>query len=114
MAVTLARMRFLQIPRFIHWGRPGERLVRDHPGTTLAMAAMRPPRTVATFSVWRSAREMTGMAFGRGDGADPGRHAAAMAERERRDFHHEFTTLRFRPLSEHGAWQGRKGIVPGL
>jgi hypothetical protein len=42
----------------------------------------------------------------------PERHAAAMAERRRRDFHHEFATYRFRPLSEHGAWQGRTGIVP--
>ena len=36
----------------------------------------------------------------------------AMVERERRDFHHEFTTLRFRPLSEHGTWEGRR-VVPG-
>ena len=40
------------------------------------------------------------------------RHADAMAERDRRDFHHEFATFRFRPVSEHGAWQGRSGIVP--
>ncbi|AQP51483.1 hypothetical protein BW733_12350 [Tessaracoccus flavescens] len=37
-----------------------------------------------------------------------------MAERERRAFHHEFTTLRFRPLAEHGTWDGRAGYVPGL
>jgi hypothetical protein len=43
---------------------------------------------------------------------DPGRHADAMAERDRRDFHHEFATFRFRAVSEHGAWQGRSGIVP--
>jgi hypothetical protein len=35
-----------------------------------------------------------------------------MAERERRDFHHEFATYRFRPLSEQGEWDGRTGIVP--
>jgi hypothetical protein len=29
------------------------------------------------------------------------------------DFHHEFATYRFRPLSEYGAWEGRTGIVPG-
>ena len=49
---------------------------------------------------------------GRSRVVDPARHAAAMAERERRDFHHEFATYRFRPLSEHGAWEGRTGIVP--
>ena len=36
----------------LRWGRPVERFVRDHPGTTLALAAFRPPHTVSTFSVW--------------------------------------------------------------
>ena len=35
--------------------------------------------------------------------ARPERHAIAMQERDRRDFHREFTTLRFKPLSEHGS-----------
>jgi hypothetical protein len=112
VAVTLARMRLPELPRFLHWGRPVERQVRDHPETTLALAAMRPPRTVATFSVWTSARAMTGMVFGRDGGDTARRHGEAMAERDRRDFHHEFTTLRFRPLSEHGSWEGRSDIVP--
>ena len=45
-------------------GKPVEELVRDHPATTLALAAMRPPRTVSTFSVWRSLREMSDMVRG--------------------------------------------------
>lgn len=112
VAVTLARMRLPELPRFLRWGRPVEREVRDHPETTLALAAMRPPRTVSTFSVWTSARAMTGMVFGRDDGDAALRHSEAMAERDRRDFHHEFTTLRFRPLSEHGSWEGRSNIIP--
>ncbi|MQM25568.1 hypothetical protein [Glycomyces albidus] len=112
VAVTLARVRLPELPRFIRWGRPVERQVRDHPETTLALAAMRPPRSVATFSVWTSARAMTGMVFGRGDGDTARRHSDAMKERDRRDFHHEFTTLRFRPLSEHGSWDGRSNIIP--
>lgn len=113
VAVTLARMRLPELPRFIHWGRPVERQVRDHPETTLALAAMRPPRTVSTFSVWTSARAMTGMVFGRDAGDTARRHSEAMTERDRRDFHHEFTTLRFRPLSEHGSWEGRSNLIPG-
>lgn len=113
VAVTLARLKLPEVPRFIRWGRPVEALVRDHPATTLALAAMRPPRTVSTFSVWRSLREMSDMVRGRD--AVPGAHlhAAAMVERKRRDFHHQFTTLRFRPLTEHGSWGGRTDIVPG-
>jgi hypothetical protein len=112
VAVTLARLKLLEVPRFIRWGKPVEELVRDHPGTTLALAAMRPPRTVSTFSVWRSQREMIDMVRGHDIFSDAKRHAAAMLERKRRDFHHEFTTLRFLPLAEQGTWQGRSGIVP--
>ena len=113
VAVTVARLRLPEVPRFLRWGKPVERLVRDHPGTTLALAAIRPPRTISTFSVWRSVREMEEMVHGRSEVPEPERHAAAMTERRRRDFHREFATYRFRPLSEHGTWEGRSGIVPG-
>lgn len=112
VAVTLARVRLLELPRFIHWGRPVERQVRDHSETTLATAAIRMPQTVSTFSIWTSARAMTGMVFGRDAGESARRHVKAMSERDRRDFHHEFTTLRFKPLSEHGSWEGRAHYVP--
>ena len=111
VAFTLARMRLTRVPRFIRWGRPVERQVRDHPASPFATAAMRPPHTVATFSTWRSAREMTAMVAGRDTGAQAERHRVAMLERERRDFHHAFTTLRFRPLSEHGTWDGRSTLL---
>ncbi|HEY6722654.1 MAG TPA: hypothetical protein VI197_01445 [Polyangiaceae bacterium] len=112
VAVTLARLKLPEVPRFIRWGKPVEELVRDHPGTTLALAAMRPLRTVSTFSVWRTQREMTDMVRGRDSVPGARRHAVAMVERARRDFHFEFTTLRFRALAEHGAWGGRSNIVP--
>jgi hypothetical protein len=112
VAVTLARLKLPEVPRFIRWGRPVEELVRDHPATTLALAAMRPPRTVSTFSVWRSLRAMSDMVRGRDSVPGAHRHAAAMVERNRRDFHHQFTTLRFRPLAELGSWGGRTDIVP--
>ena len=112
VAVTLARMRLPQVPRFIAWGRPVEELVRDDPGQTLAIAAMRLPRTVSTFSVWTSLRAMVDMVRGHSAVPQPRRHAAAMAERARQDFHYEFTTLRFRPLAEYGNWEGRTHIVP--
>lgn len=112
VAVTLARMRLTQVPRFVRWGRPVETLVRDHPGATLATAAFRFPRTVSTFSVWRSQQAMLDMVHGQSEVPQPKRHAEAMIERERKDFHHQFTTLRFRPLGEFGQWEGRTGIVP--
>ncbi len=112
VAVTLARLKLPQLVRFVRWGKPVEEQVRDHPGATLALAAFRPPRTFSTFSVWRSQREMTDMVHGRGSTLGADRHAAAMGERNRKDFHHQFTTLRFRAMAEYGEWAGRRDIVP--
>lgn len=109
VAVTLARLKLLQVPRFIKWGKPVEELVRDHPATTLALAAARPPRTVSTFSIWRTARDMEGMVHGTSDVTAPTRHSDAMVERRRKDFHFEFTTLRYRCLGE---WRGNSAFVP--
>ncbi len=112
VAVTLARLRLPELPRFIRWGRPVETQVRDHSGQTLALAGLRPPRTFCTFSIWQTLEALTGMVRGREGGPSGDRHAKAMAERKRRDFHHEFTTLRFLPRSEHGLWEGRGDYVP--
>jgi len=114
VAVTLARMKLTQVPRFIRWGRPVEKLVRDNPGITLALASIRLPRTVSTFSVWKSLKEMESMVHGHSSVPQPKRHSKAMVERERKDFHFEFTTLRFKPFAEFGEWDGRTNIIPKL
>lgn len=112
VAVTLARLKLSQAMRFIRWGKPVEEQVRDDPATTIALAATRPLRTLSTFSIWKTQKAMTDMVQGRSAGPMSSRHANAMQERNRRDFHHEFTTLRFRPISEHGAWQERSRYLP--
>jgi hypothetical protein len=114
VAVTIARMKLPEVPRFIRWGRPTEQLVRDHPGTTLSLASIRFPRTVSTFSIWKTQQEMTDMVRGNSAVPRPNRHLDAMRERDRKDFHFEFTTLRFRPLTESGDWNGRHSFIPGL
>lgn len=112
VAVTVARMKLPQVPRFIRWGRPVEQLVRDHPGTTLSLAAIRFPRTVSTFSIWNTQSEMTDMVRGHSAVSRPERHLNAMKERERKDFHFEFTTLRFKPVAEYGNWKGQTNFIP--
>ncbi|MEP0005572.1 MAG: hypothetical protein ABJ387_08035 [Balneola sp.] len=112
VAVTIARMKLFQVPRFIRWGRPVEELVRDHPGTAFSMASIRYPRTVSTFSIWNSQQEMVDMVHGHSSIPRPKRHAKAMKERERKDFHFQFTTLRFKPIAEFGEWKGRTNIIP--
>lgn len=113
VAVTLARLRLPELPRFLSWGKPVERLVAEHPGVVFATAAVRPPRTFSTFSTWRSVRAMTSMVHGRGSGPAPAgsAHRVAMGKQRRRDFHHESTFLRFRALSEHGSWRGRESLL---
>lgn len=114
VAVTVARIKFPQLPRFIRWGKPVERLITEHPAALFSTGAHRPPRTVSTFSIWRSVRDMTDMVHGKSDVADPDRHRVAMMEQRRKDFHHESAFMRFRPLSEHGTWQGRRLLADGL
>ena len=54
---------------------------------------------------------MVGMVQGRQEEHDGASHRLAMRERSRRDFHHEFTTMRFVPLREVGAWRGGSGYT---
>lgn len=105
VAVTLARLKLPGLPRFLHWGKPVERLVANHPGVTFATAAIRPPRTFSTFSIWRTVHQMSDMVHGHSNVPEAHTHAVAMAEQRRKDFHNESTFMRFRPLSEHGTWQ---------
>ncbi|GGZ13121.1 hypothetical protein GCM10007049_01110 [Echinicola pacifica] len=114
VAVTIAKMKIPAIPRFIYWGRPVEKLVRDHPAALLANASIKLPNTVSTFSIWKSSSEMINMVQGHSVIPMPKRHVNAMSERERKDFHFEFTTLRFSPISEYGSWKGQKNIIPNL
>ena len=112
VAVTLARMKYTEIPRFLRWGRPVEKLVRDHSGTTLSLASIRYPNLISTFSIWKSQKEMSEMVHGHSKMENPKRHSNAMKERSRKDFHFEFTTLRFLPISEHGTWNGEPNYLP--
>ncbi|MBA5791659.1 hypothetical protein H1R17_10570 [Flavobacterium sp. xlx-214] len=111
VVVTIARMKFLEIPRFIAWGRPVEKQVSNNPNTLLSLASIHFPNTVSTFSIWKTQKDMTNMVFGHGNSADSKRHVEAMKERNRKDFHFEFTTLRFKPIAEFGSWNGRTQII---
>lgn len=111
VAVTIARVKLFQIPRFIRWGIPVEKLVRDHKGTTLSLASIRFPRIISTFSIWKTQREMLDMVSGHSKVEKPRRHIDAMKEMNRKDFHVEFTTLRFQPLSEFGEFNGENSFL---
>ncbi len=104
VAVTLARLKLRETLRFIKWGKPVEVQVREHPGKTRALAGMRPFNTFSTFSIWKNESEMLGMVRGHDENQNEESHKLAMQERVRRDFHYEFTTMRFVPIKEVGTW----------
>lgn len=112
VAVTIARMKYTQIPRFLKWGRPVEKQVRDNANTTLSLASIRYPNLISTFSIWKTQKYMTDMVSGHSNMSRPKAHLHAMKERERKDFHFEFSTMRFRPISEHGEWDGHSSYIP--
>lgn len=111
VAVTLAKMRYSQIPRFLRWGRPVEKQVRDDQASRLSLASIRYPNLISTFSIWNTQLDMTNMVRGHSKTEQPTRHRDAMRERNRKDFHFEFTTLRFVPLEEHGSWKGKSNYT---
>lgn len=111
VAVTLARLKLLETARFAKYGRPVESQVRDHAGKSLALAAMRPLNTFSTFSIWQNEAEMLNMVSGRDKLHDGESHKLAMKERVRKDFHHEFTTMRFTPFKEVGVWNGKSNYT---
>ncbi|PJZ85465.1 hypothetical protein [Leptospira harrisiae] len=101
-AITIARLKLSQLIRFTKWGKPVEKQVRNHPGKSIAFAAFRPFGNFSTFSIWNSEKEMLQMVHGRDSMKDGSEHKEAMIERNRKDFHYEFTTLRFEIIKEIG------------
>ena len=96
--LTYGRLR----PRVAHHffrasARAEGRAVAD-PAMTHGTGMAAPPRTVATFSLWRTAAEMKHYAYDRGS------HTDAMKAMRVHDFHSEYVFARFRPFAEQGVW----------
>lgn len=108
VGITLARLKLSEAIRFLRWGKPVEKLVRDHPGNTFAVAATRPLNTLSTFSIWRTEKDMLQMVHGKT------LHADAMDEQFKKSFHHEFSTMRFYSIGEYGSWNNRSDYVPKI
>lgn len=105
--ITLGRVRLSRLVPFVRTNRGAMGLaVRDH-ALAAATGLARPPRLVATFSVWRTAAAMRAYAYGQ---AGPGHRAAIDAHRAR-PFHHESMFIRLRPYASVGAWDGRDPLA---
>lgn len=102
--LTYGRLDLRAAHHFLRSSAKAEGEALKHPALLASTGLARPPRLVATFSVWRTAAEMRDYAY-RGGG-----HTGAMREMERRHFHHEWLFARFRPYGVRGRWDGREPL----
>jgi hypothetical protein len=104
--LTLGRLRLRRIAAFRRSATPAEGEAIDSPALLAGTGLARPPRLVATFSLWRSAAAMREYATGAG-----GAHKAAVQADRAKAFHHESAFVRFRPYASQGSWDGRDPLA---
>lgn len=108
--LTLGRLRLRRIGAFRRAAAPAEAEAIASPALLAGTGLARPPRLVATFSLWRGAAAMREYATGAG-----GTHRAAVAADRAQPFHHESAFVRFRPYASAGEWDGRDPLAsPGI
>jgi hypothetical protein len=105
--LTLGRLKLSQTPRFLRASAAAEGLAVRDPALLAATGLARPPRLVATFSLWRTASAMRAYARGERDRA----HLAAVQAHAARPFHHASAFVRFRPYAAVGEWDGRNPLA---
>lgn len=109
-ALTIGRLRLSHAPRFLKAGAAAERLAVRDPSMLRGTGLARPPGLVATFSLWRTTREMRAYA-----GGDSGpEHRAAVKAHAKRPFHHASAFIRFRPYGAEGEWDGENPLAQAL
>jgi hypothetical protein len=100
--LTIGHVRLTHAVRFLRASAKAEQQAVADPALLAATGLARPPRLVATFSLWRNAAAMR--AYARGD-ADTSHREASRAHAAR-PFHHESAFIRFRPYAAEGSWDG--------
>ncbi len=104
--LTLGRLRLLRTGAFRRAAGRAEAAALEDPALLAGTGLARLPRLVATFSLWRSSREMRGYAATAGSA-----HKAAVEADRARGFHHESAFVRFRPYASQGRWDGRDPLA---
>jgi hypothetical protein len=104
--LTLGKLRLTRVVPFLRASAAAEGEVLRAPGVLATIGLARPPRLVATFSLWRSNAEMRAYATRQG-----GAHPAATRSHAQRPFHHQSAFVRFRPYASSGSWDGRDPLA---
>ena len=104
--LTLGRLKFSQAIRFLRANAPAADEAVAHPAILATTGLARPPRLVATFSLWRTAAEMREYAHGKSAA-----HAAVIAAHREKPFHSASLFARFRPYASAGSWDGHDPLA---
>jgi hypothetical protein len=96
--LTYGRLKAGRALAFLHASARAETSALMRPELVAGTGLTRPPRIVATFTLWRTAAGMRDFAY---EGAA---HGAALEATRRSDFHSESVFLRFRPYAATGEW----------
>ncbi len=104
--LTLGQLRLLRTGAFRRSAGPAEAAALASPALLAGIGLARPPRLVATFTLWRSAAAMREFAYDRETA-----HLAAIEADRARPFHHESAFVRFRPYASCGSWNGRDPLA---
>jgi hypothetical protein len=105
--LTLGRLRLNRAAAFLRANAPASGEAAASDAVILATGLARPPRFVATFSLWRNTPEMRAVVVG----PDKLGHRDAMKAHAARSFHHESAFVRFRPYAPIGEWEGKQPLA---
>lgn len=109
--LTLGHLRLARAVPFLRTSARASGRAAGDPALLAATGLARPPRLVATFSLWRTTAAMRTFAYGAVGGA----HRGAIEADRAQPFHHESMFIRFRPYAAVGLWDGREPLArPGL
>jgi hypothetical protein len=108
--LTLGRLRLTQMRRFLRASAAAEGLALANPAMLASTGLARPPRLVATFSLWRDTEAMRDYVDGRPEPA----HRDAVRAQAARPFHHHSAFLRFSPYAPEGSWAGAERLNEAL
>ena len=106
IVLTLGRLRFTQLLRFLRASAKAEAEIADAPGMIWATGFARPP-FVATCSIWQTTEALSDYAYG---AAERG-HPAAISGQRKKPFHHESAFIRFRPYASEGRLEGKNPLA---
>ncbi|MEV0375195.1 spheroidene monooxygenase [Streptomyces sp. NPDC050636] len=115
--LTLGRLRLRRAVPFLRANSAASGRAAADPSLVASIALARPPRFVATFSIWRSVTEMSRYAYGtaRPESEEaPNEHKEVIKEHQAEPFHHEAAFVRFRPYAAQGTLDGREPVAAAM